>query len=133
MSYPLIASLERLREDRGALAALRASPPERGGAGISVGRALARVRDKSGSESIEGRFVALLDAHAEDIGHHLRYAIALLRSNEIPIDWDKLLSDVLAWDHEDRGVQRRWARNFWKDQPSEPDRNVASSDEGGAS
>lgn len=64
-------------------------------------------------ESIEKRFVALLDCHADELPEHLRHAISLLRSKEIPVDWVQLLRDLKYWEHEDRFVQRRWARAFW--------------------
>lgn len=71
------------------------------------------------SESIEKRFVALLNSHPEDLPVHLRHAISLLRSKEVPIDWRQLLRDMIHWDHEDRFVQRAWAKAFWASTPTE--------------
>lgn len=65
-------------------------------------------------DAVERRFVALLNAHQEDIGNHLRRNVALLKAAEIPVDWAQLLSDLLAWDRPQRSVQRRWARSFWR-------------------
>ena len=81
--------------------------------GLTVGRALRQVQEKSDSKSVEPRFVALLNAHPDDLGQHLRHAISLARSKDVNIDWDDLLSAVLGWDHEDRWAQRRWAHDFW--------------------
>jgi CRISPR system Cascade subunit CasB len=65
------------------------------------------------SKSIEKRFVALLNCHEEDLTEHLRHAIGLLRSKEIPVDWVQLLKDLRNWNHPDRFVQLSWARAFW--------------------
>jgi CRISPR system Cascade subunit CasB len=62
---------------------------------------------------IERRFSALLNCHADDLGQHLRHAVSLLKSKEVPVDWRSLLRDVQHWNHEDRWVQREWARSFW--------------------
>jgi CRISPR system Cascade subunit CasB len=80
----------------------------------NFGASFARMKSKADSESsIERRFVALLNCHADDLAEHLRHAVGLLRSNEIPVDWAQLLRDLRKWGHEDRFVQRRWARAFW--------------------
>lgn len=64
-------------------------------------------------DAVERRFVALLNAHREDLSDHLRRNVALLKAAEIPVDWAQLLTDLLWWDHAQRRVQRRWARSFW--------------------
>ncbi len=71
----------------------------------------------AGAEAIERRFIALLDAHPEDMDFHLRQAVSFLKSKEeIPINWHQLLYDVMAWNHDERRaqVQRRWANGFWR-------------------
>ena len=95
------------------IAALFAMHPESGGTGRSLGRAMAMLRAAGGSESVERRFVALLDAHPEDLGEHLRHAVSLLRSKDIALDWHLLLRDVRSWTHLDGWVQRTWASDFW--------------------
>jgi CRISPR system Cascade subunit CasB len=65
------------------------------------------------SESVEKRFVALLDAPPETLANHLRQAISLLRSRDIPVNYSQLLRDVQWWGLERRSVQRGWARAFW--------------------
>lgn len=65
------------------------------------------------SDSIERRFVALLDADAEDLHYYLRQMIGLLRANSIPVNWEQLFKDIRNWSHDDRFVQRKWARSFW--------------------
>lgn len=65
------------------------------------------------SESVERRFVALLNSHRDDLPNHLRHAVSLLRTNEVRVDFAQLLQDMRYWDHPDRFVQRDWARSFW--------------------
>lgn len=79
--------------------------------GRSLGAAFRPLRQKS--ESMEARFVAVLNAHPDDLDDHLRHAVSLLRTHEQPIDWFCLFRDLLQWDHPDRPVQLRWARDFY--------------------
>jgi CRISPR system Cascade subunit CasB len=79
----------------------------------SLGASLARLAEATDSGSIEGRFQALLDAHRDDLPEHLRHAVSLCRAHDIPVSWVDLLGDVRHWDHPDRPVQRRWARDYW--------------------
>ncbi|KAF0249553.1 MAG: CRISPR-associated protein [bacterium] len=79
----------------------------------NLGASFAKLKEKSDSESIEKRFVALLNSHQEDLPSHLRHAVSLLKSNEIAIDWLRLLKDLQQWANDDRQVQRNWARAFW--------------------
>jgi CRISPR system Cascade subunit CasB len=62
---------------------------------------------------MERRFVALLNCHWDDLDKHLRQAVSLLKSKEVPVNWAQLLRDIQGWDHDDHPVQRRWARAFW--------------------
>jgi CRISPR system Cascade subunit CasB len=62
---------------------------------------------------VERRFTALLNCHRDDLRVHLRHAVSLLRSEDVPINWRLLLRDVQHWSHEDRWVQGEWARSFW--------------------
>ena len=80
--------------------------------GRSFGAAFRPLREKS--DSMEARFVALLNAHPDDLDDHLRHAVSLLKSNEQPLDWFRLLEDLIQWDHPDGHVQLSWARDFYK-------------------
>jgi CRISPR system Cascade subunit CasB len=80
--------------------------------GRSLGAAFRPLRSKS--DSMEARFVALLNAHADDLADHLRHVVSLLKSNEQPLDWFQLLDDLLQWDHPEGQVELRWARDFYK-------------------
>jgi CRISPR system Cascade subunit CasB len=80
--------------------------------GRSLGAAFRPLR--ASSDSMEARFVALLNAYSDDLDDHLRHIISLLKSNEQPPDWFRLLEDLLQWDHPEGHVQLRWARDFYK-------------------
>ena len=92
------------------VAALFALHPDPKGQG-TLGNAFARISGES--DSIEQRFNALLNCHRDDLPYLLRQAVSLLRSKDIPVDWRRLLRDILGWEHDDRYVQRAWARDFW--------------------
>lgn len=79
--------------------------------GYSLGKAFKPLKAKS--DSMEARFVALLNAHPDDLDDHLRHAVSLLKSNEQPLDWFRLLDDLIQWDHPEGHVQLRWARDFY--------------------
>jgi CRISPR type I-E-associated protein CasB/Cse2 len=63
---------------------------------------------------VEKRLVALLNCHRDDLSEHLRYIIRLFKSNDIPVHWTQLLWDIQGWQQENRNVQRKWARYFWR-------------------
>ena len=92
--------------------------PWRGDArGPSFGATLKRLRDAkedAGGPGIDRRVVAILNAHRDDVGAHLRQAVGLLRGGALPIDWAHLLRDLLRWDHPDRPAQRQWARDYYR-------------------
>ena len=77
----------------------------------NLGKSLSFLKEES--DSIEKRFVALLNSDEEDLPNHLRQIISLLKSKEAPINWYLLLKDIKSWLHEDRFVQRNWAKGFW--------------------
>jgi CRISPR system Cascade subunit CasB len=79
----------------------------------NLGASLRWCANESRSESVERRFVALLNAHADDLSEHLRQTISLLKSQDISVDWRQLLHDVINWDDDDRFVQRNWSKAFW--------------------
>lgn len=79
--------------------------------GQSFGVAFRTLKGKS--ESMEARFVSLLNAPPEDLGDHLRHAVSLLKANEQPLDWYRLFDDLLQWDSPAGYIQLRWAREFY--------------------
>ncbi|MBN1151927.1 MAG: type I-E CRISPR-associated protein Cse2/CasB [Dehalococcoidia bacterium] len=81
--------------------------------GCSFGSAFRPLR--AASDSMEARFVALLNAHSDDLADHLRHAVSLLNANDRPLDWFQFFDDLLHWDSADGCVQRRWARDFYRE------------------
>ncbi len=114
--YPYIfcfAGIKSLEEkDYFLVASLFALHPDKGGNGY-MGSVFLRIKQLTNSDSIEQRFVALLNSDKEDLPIHLRHAVALAKGKDIPINWGQLLKDIRCWDHEARFVQRNWARDFW--------------------
>lgn len=82
--------------------------------GTNFGASFHLLAQTTESGSIEKRFVALLNAHRDDLPEHLRHAVGLLKSKNVPVDWARLLRDLRAWDAPARYVQRSWARAFWR-------------------
>lgn len=118
--YYLVATLFAYWHQGGR--SVSANPPPNLGASLAKLRN-AQERQGGSTESVERRFVALLNCHRDDLGQHLRRIVELLRSGEIPLDWAQLLDDVKGWNWESRRVQRAWARAFWRGGP------VAESDQ----
>ena len=146
--------LEGIREDRGAMAALRrtlAFGPEELGytrayryvepfvqheegwprrayylvAGlfalhpdsedVSLAEARSRVwQQENRPPSLERRFLALLDADADQLPHQMRRIIAYLRSKRQGLNYQRLLEDLLDWFGRKRWIQLRWAREFYR-------------------
>jgi CRISPR system Cascade subunit CasB len=65
------------------------------------------------SKNIEKRFTALLDADVDELPWRLRQITAVLDAADITVDWPSLLADLWRWNHPNRPVQVRWARQFW--------------------
>lgn len=112
---PFTAGLSEADEDAyylvGSLFGLHAE----GTRGVSLGTTLQRLRDSrpTGQESLERRFMALLDESSEGLAYHLRQLVSLLKAQGLPVDHRQLLNDLLAWNHPSRHVQYRWARDYF--------------------
>ncbi len=113
---------ERARHSRGEdsyflVASLFAIHPEHGGGG-NFGASMWRIATDGSDEpspSADLRFRRILEAAREDLAAPLRQAVRLAasRSVPVPVDYHRLLSDLLWWDHPERTVQRAWARAYW--------------------
>lgn len=85
--------------------------------GNTMGKCFGAIT-KEGSDSIEGRFIALLGAHSDDVHAHLFHVTGLLNSKnickDIGLDYYRLLRDLIAWDSPNRYVQNSWARDYYR-------------------
>lgn len=87
----------------------------------TLGNALGSIwEQRDYPPSIEGRFIALLNAHTDDLDIHLRQTIGLLKAHDTPLDWRRFFYDLLNWESRDSSVQQRWARDFYKHRRKEP-------------
>lgn len=77
----------------------------------NLGASLRQLKDDS--DSIEKRFVALLNAETDELPDYLRQIIGLLKSNEVAVNWQKLFENIQNWNSDNRRVQNDWARSFW--------------------
>jgi CRISPR type I-E-associated protein CasB/Cse2 len=100
------------------IASLYAMHSGPGGSG-SLGSAFHRLAkmSSSGELAAERRFHQLLDSDFEDLPDRLRHSVALLKAREIPIDWRRLLADIINWEWPSRSVQKAWSRDFWAPAP----------------
>ncbi len=85
----------------------------------SLAYALGTLMQRRGSDSIERRFIALLDADAENLSIYLRQVVSLLRADELGFDHAMLLTDIAVWlnpyttERRD-AVRQMWARDFYR-------------------
>lgn len=80
--------------------------------GNSLGDAFRRIKDDSGS--IESRFLGLLAAPSAQLPDRLRSVVTLLNARDVPLDWQRLLNDVLYWDSPGKRRQHALARDFYR-------------------
>ena len=98
------------------VACLFAAFPEAHG-DASVGAAFQELTE---SESRTKRFVALVDSSREDLPGRLRHAVKLLKAKDVEsLGWGRLLADLALWNHESRCVQKRWSRDYWREERTE--------------
>jgi len=88
----------------------------------NLGSALRRLADRyvadgatrdEAEKRLDKRLKALLNVHSDDLPQHLRQIVSQLKSNDVPLNWARLLHDVQNWDAESRFVQHELARGFW--------------------
>ncbi|MBM4285879.1 MAG: type I-E CRISPR-associated protein Cse2/CasB [Deltaproteobacteria bacterium] len=87
--------------------AVAPSPP------ANLGTSLAQMATDANEDSLDRRFTALLKSHPDDLPMYLRQAVGLLKSQDVPVNWQQLMKDISNWYREDNLVQRRWAQAFW--------------------
>ena len=97
----------------------------------SLGSALRTLYNKRENDSLERRFMALLNADAEHLPGHLRQSISLLKAESIGLDWEMLLADVCAWNVSGKPIQKKWIAAYYrslKADAAEPPADTASAD-----
>lgn len=92
-------------------------PLAEGGDVENLGHSLYLARDEKYAQGLDRRMEILLDADREQLPFRLRQAIRFLYSKRVPVNWPRLLKDLLAWGHPKRYVQENWARDYFA--PSE--------------
>jgi CRISPR system Cascade subunit CasB len=91
----------------------------------SLAASLARLArtDASKSNGAERMTMVLLRADRDELPHHLRRAVLLLRSAGVPVAWEQLLHDLRWWSAPSSRVRQRWARDYWamhEESPNDP-------------
>ncbi len=93
--------------------------------GVSLGAALRGLRNPdTTNDSMDNRFLALLNSQSDTFFVQLRQMVALLASsnkNDVPIqlDWSLLLKDAIKWNQGDKHIQKRWAKHYYTFLPRE--------------
>jgi CRISPR type I-E-associated protein CasB/Cse2 len=82
--------------------------------GKSLGTALRDLFEARQNESLERRFMMLLNSDAEHLPGHLRQAISLLKAQGLALDWSMLLADASAWSARDKWAQKKWVRDYYR-------------------
>ena len=98
------------------VAGLYALHPQTSGTSFATGLAELMIRRKSAS--IEGRFLALLDADPENLAEYLRHTMTLIAAEKLGVDYAAMFSDLVVWlnsyDAERRDqIRQKWARDFY--------------------
>lgn len=105
------------------IASLFAYHPSSGNSG-NMGDVFRKIFLSQGeSKSIEQRFITLLRCNPEDLDFHMRQAISLAKSANIPIDWHRLFYDLKRWPYESSfPPYENWAQSFWKKEKNEKEK-----------
>lgn len=121
--YPLVLpwaprdSSERAYIQTACLFGLHPTKPSDQSRALSLGQAFRRSYLDTGSRpSVEGRFIALLRCHQDELVEHLRHAIALIKDTQVPLRWTDVLFALQRWESAEDSEfspQRQWARDFW--------------------
>ncbi|MBP6927743.1 MAG: type I-E CRISPR-associated protein Cse2/CasB [Caldisericia bacterium] len=83
------------------------------------GKTFNQINKNSKSESIEKRFTAIINSHFDDLPNHLRHAVSLAKSKDVPINWSFLLEDLKWWNNDGKRVQRKWMKSFLQEEKKE--------------
>jgi len=84
-----------------------------------LGKTFRQVNKKMESESIKERFTAIINSHFDDLFNHLRHAVSLAKSKDVPVNWSFLLEDLKWWNNDDKRVQKKWMKSFLQEERTE--------------
>ncbi len=91
----------------------------------NLGDSLRRAAGDNNRKGVDRRVEILLDADASQLPFHLRQSIRFLKSNDVSVNWPRLLEDVLQWNHPRHYVQKQWARSYFAD-PAQANKEMAA-------
>jgi CRISPR system Cascade subunit CasB len=81
----------------------------------NMGAHLRNLANNLGDDSATTRrFVQLLNQNHAALDTPLRQHITLLKGQDVGINWHQFLYDLNYWSHEDRFVQKQWAKQYWR-------------------
>ncbi|HNW31406.1 MAG TPA: type I-E CRISPR-associated protein Cse2/CasB [Caldisericia bacterium] len=83
------------------------------------GKTFRQISKNSESESIKERFTAIINSHFDDLPNHLRHAVSLAKSKDVPVNWSFLLEDLKWWNNDDKRVQKKWMKSFLQEERTE--------------
>ncbi|WP_405650509.1 type I-E CRISPR-associated protein Cse2/CasB [Streptomyces sp. RK9] len=103
--------------------------------GTSLGAAFAAAvtdspgRDKAMQESgAEARLNVLTRQSIDGLHRHLPSAVGYLRNLDVPVDWARLLSDLLAWPEHSGRISRRWLQDYYRQRSADADNRANRAD-----
>jgi CRISPR system Cascade subunit CasB len=85
----------------------------------SLASGLGELMHRRASKSIENRFIALLNADANDLAERLRLVVPMFAADGMGIDYALLFNDLAGWlnphapGRRDR-IRQKWARDFYE-------------------
>ena len=113
---PFLGGADNQARDMFYLAAgLWAAAKQEGAGGLSLGRAARLYAEAKQSDSVEKRFITLLDSDPDQLPNRLRQMCALLQ--EYRLDFAALLDGLLWWNTPRKRTQTAWARDYYASNP----------------
>ncbi|NMC28007.1 MAG: type I-E CRISPR-associated protein Cse2/CasB [Syntrophomonadaceae bacterium] len=81
----------------------------------NFGWSLKKAASQKSSAGFDKKFKALLDSGQSDYiaSFQLRQLVVQIDGMGAPVNWPKLLQDLLNWEHPDHFVQKNWARAYF--------------------
>jgi CRISPR type I-E-associated protein CasB/Cse2 len=77
----------------------------------------------------ETRMRSILDTGIENLSFRFRQVFRYLNAKGTPLNWNILITEIMAWDSPSKWVQRRWAEGFFAPDLDEVDKSNQTTDE----